>query len=157
MSTTTFETIRERIYANLELLTPELISDAGYRRGQRRLDLRQWATGNPGSALRVFELRRVGGVSDPQVVDPEQVQRNETAELTVAYPTSPALFGEDERDDLEDVIRQDAQQLYALISDATNYVTGQLAAFVTIQPPDRSNASVWFQTFSIEFIYFEAV
>lgn len=154
-TTTTYAAIRDAYYTVIEALTPAVLPALRFRRQPRHLRLEDWAARAGSAALRHFSLERDALVSDPLVMDPSTVERNETCTLLVAYPADPALYGRDDRDDMESVLRRDARQLRDAIFSAGNYQAGQSAAFVTLEPT-RREGNVWFLPLRIDLIYTEA-
>ena len=154
-TTTTYAAIRDQIHTVIEALTPAVLPGQKFRRAPRHVRLDEWAQKTGNASLRRFEFTRDALVSDPLVMDPTAVERNETSILLVAYPFDPALYGRDDRDDMETVIRRDARQLRDAIFSSGNYLAGQSAAFVTLEPT-RREASVWLSALRIDLIYTEA-
>lgn len=151
-NTTTIETIRDQMITKIEAITPANLANYLFRRATKRYDIRDQ---NPGSALfRKFEIVRTGSAEDPPFFDPSAIEREEEMTVTVAYPVLAGLYGNNDLDDMEDVIRKDAQQIRDTLFSSTNYVTGQLAAFVTIEPVNRGGP-VWFQEFTVIAKYYE--
>lgn len=157
-ATTTLATIRDQMIVKIEALSPSSLADKPFRRAKKRLPIRDWAgQQNSGSAvLRRFEITRTGAAGDPPLMDPSTVERDEEIAITLAYPVLPALYGSDDMDDMEEIIRSDARQIRDAVYASTNYVSGQLAAFVTIQPIDSGNPNVWFQELAVMVKYYEA-
>lgn len=159
---TTWAAIRANITSVLQALTPDSApTSAKFDRAPRRYQLKKWASTVGSGALRKFELRRTGSVSDPQVQTPYQVQRNETAILQVVYPALPALYGTEDYDTMEDAIRTDANQIRNALFSPANYLSGQQAAFVSIDEPERvtkpdGQLQYLIQKFTIKLIYDEA-
>jgi hypothetical protein len=157
-ATTTLATIRDAMITEIEALSPSSHADKLFRRGKKRKSIREWAANqNSGSAVfRRFEIVRTGEATDPPLMDPSAVERSEDVIITVAYPVLPALYGSDDLDDLEEIARADAKQIRDVVFASDNYVSGQLAAFVTIQPLDRGDEDVWFQDLVVNVRYYEA-
>ena len=160
MATTTFATIRDNYYTLIAAITPTVRTTDGYvfRKPPRRSMLRDWAlTVGTEAVFRKFEISRSGSAADQLPhFDSDALQRRERARVTVAYHTAVAFYGEDEIDEMDDVMRSDARQIRDVLFDTGNYVSGQNAAIVTILPPDRARRGVWFQEFDVDFIYNEA-
>lgn len=159
-STTTITAVRDAIASTVDALTPATHSDKLYRRSPRRYPLRVWAGEQTKSsaAFRKYEIVRTGPAIDAPLMDPSAVERVEILTMTVAYPTLPGLYatGTEERDEMDEVIRQDARQLRDTIFKSSNYLAGQSAAFVTIQAPDLGDPLMTYQDLTIEVRYLEA-
>lgn len=153
--TTTYAAIRDNYITKIEALAPSLLSQLAFRRGPRRHELAVWADGAGSAALRKFEIRLASGTPDPNLFDPTALERHEEAVLLIAYPVMTALYGTDELDELEKVMRSDARQLRDLVFSAGNYVAGQNAAFVEIEEPERG-LRVWLQPLRIALLYLES-
>lgn len=157
MSTTTYEAIRDNCIRLLEEATPYRLSQLVFRRAPRHREIRDWAPGVGSAALRKFQMQRGDGdLEEPQHLPPFAFEREETMLVTVAYPVLPALYGRDELDELECVMRQDATLVRDVLFAPTNYVDEQWLAYVTPRPPDRDDERCWFQVFEIRLIYSEA-
>lgn len=163
MATTTFAAIRDNYVTKIQALAPRTLASLVFDRVTVRQDVRAWASANPTSeAARKFEIRRSGGVSDPLVLEPSLVERQEAAELVVAYPLLEELYGRRPSggkpgwDDLEDVMRDDAAQLRDLLTSPNNLLAGQTACVVTIEPPERLSVAAWFSVLSLQFDYYES-
>lgn len=158
MATTTLAAVRDQIITTIEALTPASLSTDLFRRGQRRIPIKQWAgaTNSSSAAFRKFELTRTGAADDPSYLHTTQIERHEQLTLTVAYPVLVGKYGNKELDDLESIARADAMQIRDAVYSSDNYLSGQIAAFVTIMPLDTSSGDVWFQEFTIEVYYYEA-
>lgn len=155
--TTTLTTIISNMKTVLEGLTPTKLTDKKYRRATRRVPLRELALTNGGSGLlREFEITRDGVVQDPSILDPAMVMRVEDVTVTVAYPAQVALYGVEDLDSMEDIVRRDAAQLYDAIFNPDNYVTGQNGAIPEIGALER-DGDVWFQTIRVRVHFNEAV
>jgi hypothetical protein len=159
--TTTFALIRTR-YAGvstqrgvIEELIPTVATDRRFERSRaRNKALREWADGKSSIQFRKFEWMRSGPAVEPNVLLPDVILRIEQATLTVAYPVLPGLYGTDDLDSMEDVIRADARQIRDVLLDPGNLVDGCAAVLPTINDPDRDD-SIWFQTFTCELTYYE--
>lgn len=155
-TTTTYAAIRDHQIALIEALVPTLQSQYRFRRGSKRQSLVKMASEKPTSAfLRAFEFRRDTNAPDPTIQDPDARETRETATLTVAYPVQPSLYGADELDDMEELIRSDARQIRDVLFSPDSYLAGQSIAKVTILGIDRSLEAIWFQSFGIELVYTE--
>ena len=160
-ATTTFALIRAR-YAGtatargvLEDLTPTIVTDRGFERARPRSKaLRDWADGKSSAQFRKYEWTRSGPATEPLVLLPDTILRIEQATLLVAYPIAPALYGDNDLDSMEDLIRSDARQLRDALIDPNNLVDGCCAVLPTIETPER-NDLVWFQPIVCELTYYE--
>lgn len=155
-TTTTWTLIRDNYHTKLDAITPTLLSQFLFRRAPTNHRLIDWAPDNGSAAFRRYEFSRDGVVADPLLFDPTALERQEDLVLLVAYPVKVALYGSAELDDLESVIRSDARQLRDVIFSAGNYLAGQSAAFVEIEPTDRRDDRVWFLTLRAELHFLEA-
>jgi hypothetical protein len=159
MATTTWDTIRDNMIAKLNAITPSVLAQYAFHRAPDvRTTLRKWARRNAMSAvLRQYEIVREGPSRTPSIVHMQQLQRNEDCEIVIAYPVQPSLYGERGLDELERVIRLDARQVVDTVFSQGNYVSGQHAAFVTIDALEKDDENVWFQSFTVSLVYDEAM
>ncbi len=156
MNTTTWAAIRSSIVGLIEDIDATTAhTDVSFARAPRRYELKKWVKNVGSAALRKFEVSRIGQVTDPAVQSPTHVQRNDKAKITVAYPALPALYGAEDLDDLEDIMRTDASQIRDAVFSQGNYLSGQHAAFVKIDEPVKTD-TVWFQPLSVDLIYDES-
>lgn len=153
--TTTYAAIRDNYIRLIEAITPTLLSQLAFRRGLRRQELEVWAESAGSAALRKFEIRLDGDVEDPNTMDFTDADRYEDAEILIAYPVLPALYGTDDLDEMEKVMRSDARQVRDVVFSPGNYLSGQSAAFVEIRKPERGDR-VWFQPLRLSLIYLES-
>ena len=154
-TTTTFAAIRDNYITVLEALTPTTKSEVPLR-CVKKAELREWAEKNATSAvLRKFDIRRGDG-TEPPFQDPSAIERNEDMVLTVAYPVANGLYGQDDRNDMEDLIRSDARQIRDAVVSSDNYLAGQSAALLETLPAPERDEKVWFQVFVFRLIYTEA-
>ncbi len=161
MATTTWGAIRANMTAVVKALSPTTLEHVKFDRAPRRYNLQKWAQQTGSGSLRKFEIRRKGKTAQPGVHPPSQVQRNETALITVAYPALPALYGAEDLDSLEDVVRADANLIYKAIVSPVNFLSGQAVAAVDIEEPqvitNRDGQEVlWLQKLTVSLIYDEA-
>ncbi len=161
MATTTWGAIRANMTAVVKALSPTTLEHLKFDRAPRRYNLQKWAQQVGSGSLRKFEIRKRGKTPGPGVHPPSQVQRNETAVITVAYPALPALYGSEDLDSLEDVVREDAQLIYVAIVSPVNYLSGQHCAMPDIEEPqvitNRDGQEVlWLQRLTVALIYDEA-
>ena len=163
MATTTWDLIRKQFVGSttqrgvLETLTPSLVADKPFRRVPRRnVSLRKWAQGSS-VEFRAYEWRREGDVGEPEVFAGE-ILRRETGVLTVAYPIKGglAIYGDEDLDAVEALIRSDARQLRDALLSPGNVISGLHGIRPTIASLDRADDAVWFQDIVCEVIYQEA-
>ena len=157
MATTTYAAIRDSMIINVRAIVPANLADKPFDRCPVRVRLADWATKQtPGSAaFRKVEIRR-NMEEEASFFSPDEIERRETAVLRVAYPVLPELYGADELDDIEEIIRRDARDLRDVIASPDNYVSGQNAAFVDeLEPVDESYEHVWFLGLRIRLYYYE--
>lgn len=153
--TTTYAAIRDNYIRLIEAITPTLLSQLAFRRGLRRQELEVWADGAGSAAFRKFEIRQASGSADPNLLDPTALERHEEAVILLAYPVLPALYGTDDLDEMEKVMRSDAHQVRDAVFSPGNYLAGQYAAFVEIEEPDRGDR-VWYQPLRVTLMYLES-
>lgn len=160
--TTTFGTIRAKycgtstVRGVLEQLTPTVATDRGFERSHvRNKLLREWADGKTSIQFRKFEWLRTGPATEPHVLLPDTILRVEQATVTIAYPVMPALYGTDDLDSMEDVMRADARQFRDALIDPGNLVDGCAAVLPTIEAPER-DPFIWFQSIVCELTYYES-
>lgn len=160
-ATTTHALIRTRYCGSssargvLEALAPTLCSDRGFERSRvRNKLLADWADGSSSIQFRKFEWLRSGPAGEPLVLLPDVILRIELATVTVAYPALPALYGTDDMDSMEDLIRSDARQFRDALLSPGNLVSGCCAVLPTILEPLRNDA-IWFQSIVCELTYYE--
>jgi len=154
-ATTTYGAIRDQMIAKIQAITPTVRSDELFARSHTRLPLRIEATSSS-AFFRKFEIVRTGATEQPPHMDGDSVYRIEEATISVAYPAVPGAAGEDEIDDLEDLIRKDAKLIHDVIFSAGNYVSGQDIAVPVIQPVEMGEG-VWFQDIVVRIQYRESM
>jgi hypothetical protein len=161
MANTTFEAIRinyagsTKLRGLLEKLTPRSMANKGFVRLQDKNSLlRDWCGDKPTEIqFRKFEWKSTSDVTDYEVLSSPQL-RTEYATLTVAYPVLSKLYGPDDLDSMESVIRADAVQLRDAILTPDNLIAGCEAAIPQIKALNRQG-NVWFQEITVELIYYE--
>lgn len=147
--------IRDNYDSLIRAAIPRLLPNFRFDACPRNYELSVHA-GMAGSAsLRKFQFDRSEIVEDPPFFHWETREVNEHMLLTMAYPTQYAIYGRDDSDDMDKVIRSDAHQLRDLIFSGGNYLVGQSAAFVKILPPLKEDPRVIYQPYDIELIYTE--
>lgn len=161
-STTTHATIRTKyagssaIRGVLEALQPTRSTDRGFERSRvRNKLLADWADGSTSAQFRKFEWLRTGPAAEPHVLLPDTILRIEEATVTIAYPVLPALYGADDMDSMEDMIRADARQFRDALLSPGNLVDGCCAVLPTILEPNRGD-TIWFQSVVCELTYYES-
>lgn len=142
---------------NIKAITPANHADKKFDLAPKRYLIRQWATQqNQGSAVfRRFQINRTGAAIEPPYTEPTAIERSEEVTVTVAYPVQVAAYGNDDLMDLDEYARADARQIHDELWTADNYLSGQNAAFVTIQPLDKDDPQVWFQDLVVDVRYYE--
>lgn len=156
LTTTTYATIRDRIIRNLIDATPNALAERKFNRAPRRHPIREFPAVGTEAGFRLFEVTRGAG-SEPGLLDPSAFLRSEILTVTVAYPLLRAIYGNEDLDDVEDVIRQDARQIRDLVFSADNYVDGQQAALpLDLPEPDKTDPECWFQDVSFDLRFYEA-
>ena len=159
--TTTWELIRTRYAGShrargvLEQLTPAHATEHPFERSRvRNKPLRRWADGKSSAQFRKFEWTRTGEAVEPLVLLPDVILRQEQATLTIAYPVMPALYGAEDLDSMEDMIRSDARQFRDALISPGNLPDGCCAVLPSILTPDRGDF-IWFQEIACELTYYE--
>lgn len=158
---TTWDAIRLRYCGSttargrIEQITPTICSDKPFKRSpQRSKLLRDWADGTNSIQFRAFEWLRTGPAQEPETLsDPKLTV--EQATLTIAYPVMPSLYGTDDLDSMETLIRTDARLVRDVLLSPGNLVAQCHAVLPVIQQPER-NERVWFQDIVCELIYYES-
>lgn len=155
--TTSFALIRNQLRTRIEAIVPGSSSNIIFQESpNRRTLLKPWAIATPSSdKFRKFQIIRDGAVEDPPWIDPQAIERNEPATLTIAYPCLWETFGFSDLYDLEDVMRADARLIRDKITSPTGYLAGMSNAAVQIMPPDREDSECWFQDFVLTITYTE--
>lgn len=104
MATATPETIRNRVAALIEALTPT--SDSGTRFRQSRdeaaADFPTWAESAPTACLRRFQVRNPGSRGIPEVSNHDNSRHELELTIRVAYPNTHRFGGGRDRDDVID-------------------------------------------------------
>lgn len=157
LTTTTYDAIRDKMAATIQGLTPGVLSNRLFEEyAPKRMRLRDHAAAHPGEELfRMFEIRR-GTATEPGLIDPDALLRNEVVTVSIAYPLLLALYGTEDLDEVERVIRRDARQVRDVLFSSGNYVSGQLAALPTdMDAIDMGDPECWFQDLSFTVIYYE--
>lgn len=157
--TTTIGAIRDQLALVFEAATPSVLpTDKFNRCPDRDLTLVEWCVNNASDqCLRKFDIWRTSGTTDPNKLDPAEVQRtDEQLTITVAYPRLPRLYGTEGLASMDDVMRRDARQLRDLCMSGSSLISGWSGVTdVTIDPPNR-DGEVWFQSIVITTNYCEA-
>lgn len=157
MATTTFDAIRDTYVTAIRAVTFSTAPDDAFDYVPERMMLRDFVDRTGGSAcFRKFEFVRTGTGPDPAIMHPEEVDREEFAEVLIAYPVTVALYGINDLLDVEKVMRADARKVNDVLRSTANYTSGQNAAFTTIGTPDRSQPDIWYQPLSVRLLYNEA-
>lgn len=154
--TTTWEAIRDNYIRLLKAVVPSRTIATRYDESPRNVSIFEFAARAGSAAIRRFQFERTGVVGDAPIIDWTAKETNEDAMLVVAYPTAFGAYGTGDRNDLDALIRADARQIRDLLFSGGNYLAGQSAAFVTIDPTDMSDDRIWFQSFLIQLIYTES-
>lgn len=112
MALATAESIRDRIYALLEALTPTSLTTDKFRRYRNEdgADFEAWAEGKPTAALRRFQVRQVGDDGEPDVSNTTEEIVEIDLEITIAYPQTHR-YGPANGMDRDDVRKQDWKQI----------------------------------------------
>ena len=154
LTTTTWPTIRNAIVDVIEGLAPTWQSGVKFRRSKRSRSVRDWTKTT--AVFRGFEVRRDRADTPEGPRDPSAILRNEAFTITVAYPVALGLYGINDIDDMETVIRDDARLIRDAVFSSGNYVTGQQAALPDPLPAiDDGDPDVWFQEIQFTAVYYE--
>jgi hypothetical protein len=147
---TTFALIRAGMVAAIRDLTPGTATEYDFALAPRSVLYRQWIAKAPvDTAVRRYIIERTGSFTDPERFDPAERDITVEATLTMAYPVALGLYGIEDFDSLEDVIEADQHQIRDALTASDHYVSGQYAAEVTVDAPDRGDDKVWFATLSV--------
>lgn len=117
-TTTTAESIRDRIIEVIASLTPTmLVGDRFIEfRNEGEGDFVGWAETYVAGCLRRFQVRDTGDDAPAEVTDGVTELRMVTFEILVAYPQS-SRFGQDEALERDDVIAEDLDQIEHAIGE----------------------------------------
>lgn len=159
MANVTLTQVIDQLYTVVNALTPTVISVPKFERAPKRYTIREWALEqNSGSAtFRKYEIRRAGDDVDVGVQDPSARRVEETLMLTMAYPTNlVGIFGKDDLEDVEEIMRKDAKQIRDAVYSPGNYLDGVQSQVVTIAEPERDDEKIWFSVLLIRCLFQEA-
>lgn len=154
--TTTFALIRAQWSTLIEALSPASHAEYRFREERGAADFREWAEQAPQACLRRFSVVNTTERVDPSIAisnSDVELQRD-TAEILVAYPHALSLYGAERFRALQDMQRQDADQIRKAIGieGGANRVSGQLVATAPFQFEDGDGVS--FTRFDIEVTYY---
>lgn len=137
---TTAESIRDRAIAVIGALVPHHLFGQRYlkHRNERDGNFVTWASANPASALRRFQVRTQDD-EGPSVSNTDYEERRVKMTITIAYPTN-ARTGPDQALDRDDIIDEDFKQL-----DAALGLTGR----ANFSPPNPDAMPLGFSPKSI--------
>jgi hypothetical protein len=112
VSLATAESIRDRIYALIEALTPTSLSSDKFRRYRNEdgADFQAWAEKNPAAALRRFQVRQAGDDGEPDVSNTTEETVEIEFEILIGYPANHR-YGPANGMDRDDVRKQDWKQI----------------------------------------------
>lgn len=116
MALATAESIRDRIYALIEAITPTSLTSDKFRRYRNEdgADFQAWAEGHATAALRRFQVREVGDDEPPLVTHLTRETVRVRYAITLAYPQTHR-YGAANAMDRDDVMNQDWKQIkYAI-------------------------------------------
>jgi hypothetical protein len=105
--------------------------------------------------FRRFEFLRGGEQEGTGFFAPDLREVIEPTTLVIAYPALREMYGADQFDDIEELIRADAKEVRELLYAPTNYVTGQTLCEVAIGEPERQG-DLYLQPFTLTLHYYEA-
>lgn len=162
---TTLAAIIEKIASDVSALAPESHSDKVFSRSKKNQRLREWAeSGGLNAAFRKFEIVSDKDSEDAEIWHTDFLERREGLTVTIAYP-SPLKYGALYRtgsvpDDMLNglaLMRADARQIDVAIRSPNNRAdVSHLASFPRINAPETDGEDVWYQTISVEVIYYES-
>lgn len=99
--------IRDRIYALIEAITPDSLSTKFLRhRNEGGADFDEWAEKNAAAAFRRFQVRRVGDDELPLTSSVTSERVRVRYEIRIAYPQTHR-YGRDNAMDRDDVMDED--------------------------------------------------
>lgn len=154
-TTTTYPAIRDNYITLLQAATPSLLPEYSFHRVPRHLDLREWAVDVGSAAFRAFAIVRGDApLDEPPHQDPSAFERSEVATLVIAYPVLPALYGTDDLNSLEHLIRTDLTLIRRVLW-TNNYIAGQSLGWLDPKEPERQEFT-WFQPIEIQLQYTES-
>ncbi len=114
-TTTTAESIRERIVTVIEDLTPTSLTGDLYREFRNETtDFVEWCENSPAGALRRFQARYSGNDDPPETSSVLETEHQRDFTVWVAYPRT-ARYGADQSLDRDDVIDEDRKQILRAI------------------------------------------
>lgn len=126
MSTTTFETLRDRQITLIQALTPNSQSCDVFRVSREEPGrFEEWAEAHPAACMRRFIVRDIGERPLPDVSNCDYEWIEGTEEIVVAYPQG-MRYGVNNRRDLFDLMRSDFAQIDNAIGHrgTGNYIAG---------------------------------
>ncbi len=163
MATTSWAAIRANMVSVIRAISPTTLSNVKFDLAPERYAIAKWAAQTGSGALRKFELtwESQDTEANKRVHPASQIQRNEKATITIAYPSLPALYGTAGLNSLGDVIREDAQLIYVSLVSPVNYLSGQHCCAVDMEKPTvvsnkEGLETLRLQKLSVELIYDEA-
>lgn len=159
MAATTCTAIIDKLYTVIGALTPAIISSPKFERAPKKYPLRFWSLEqNSGSAVfRKYEIRRASEDIDVGVQDPSARRVEETLSITIAYPVNlVGLFGRDDSEDVEEMMRRDAKIIRDAVYSPGNYLAGVQYQIPMIMEPERDDEKVWFSILNVRCLFQEA-
>lgn len=131
MATTTLEAIRDQQETVILGLVPGSSASDAFRLYRAHVDFRSWSEQNTQACFREFNIEDQGDRDDSSetVSNMDQEEVTASLELVIAYPHD-YNYGYENRRDMLDMMRQDAEQIRLAIGiqGASNYVSGQCLA-----------------------------
>lgn len=109
--TTSLATVREALETRLHALTPTSLDSVKFRVHREEADFLAWSAGNPGACLRRFSLLQTGTAEGGEVANVIVREISVALELRIAYPNQWGRYGAQNRQDLDDVIEEDAERI----------------------------------------------
>lgn len=145
--TTTLAAIKNNWETLFNALTPADASTLKFAPAPRDEDHEEWALEYVSSCTRRYSFDS-GTVENGEWHHPSQHWRQEEVLVTISYFKD--YFKEAQGlEDARDVIRADAALIADTIFNSDNYISGQDGPQVQIEPLDRTDDKVWFQTISV--------
>jgi hypothetical protein len=130
----TAESIRDRIYALIEAITPTYLSGDKFRRYRNELgaDFDGWADKNQTGALRRFQVRQVGDDTAPETSNVSEETVRVEFEIRIAYPQTHRYGGANAMD-RDDVMNEDWKLING-INGVTMYGRGNFTGSYDCTP-----------------------
>jgi len=146
-TTTTLEAIRDSLITALRAITPASLAQEKFDRSPTRTPLRSWATGDS-SCLRKFEIVPTSTPEPVGVHGASETRLHQELTVTIAYPAS-FVYGDQDIDDMRDVIDADARKVRDALFTGANYPAGAEPVSEPIVGLPDEGEGVWFQEITV--------